>query len=126
MKYIYLGLVALVTIGCAQSTYYIHEGKKETLTPIKERSTDSKDYYLTDRGVKVGVSDTLFVKFIDSKNYQLYKEKYNLTLVDEILPNLFLFKVTDKSLTLKIANELSEKNDIKYSHPNFSYKKIKR
>lgn len=123
MKHICLGLVALVSVGCAKSTYYIHEGKQRTLTPAMERSVSDKDYYVTEDGVKVGVGDTLLVKFLDTKNLSLYKKEYDLILVEEIMPNLLLFKVKDKSLTIKTANELSGKEDIKYAHPNFSKKR---
>lgn len=126
MKFIYLSMAVLVTVGCAKSTYYIHEGKKQTLTPFKERDVSNQDFYTTEDGVKVGVGDTLLVKFLDTKNLTQYQKDYDLEIVEEILPNLYKFRVKDKNVTLDTANGLSSKDDVKYAHPNFTKSKVKR
>ncbi len=126
MRYLYMGILLLATSGCASSNYYIHEGKKEPLTPVKERSNSDLDMYVTKNGKKVGVSDTLLVKFLNTNNLSYYIQKYNIVQSRQILPNLYEFKVQDKSLTIQTANDLSSQSDIKYAHPNFVKKRVKR
>ncbi len=128
MKYLYLSALMIASTGCANESYYINEGKKEPLTFIqtKERSNSNLDMYKTKNGIKVGVSDSLLVKFYDTKNLELYIKKYNILHVKKVLPNLYEFKVMDKSLTLDVANELSVQKDVKYAHPNFVKKVRKR
>lgn len=127
MRYFILGLVALSTIGCA-NTYYYQGGKKQKLEPVEQtqRSTKTHDYYKTQNGSQVGVSDTMLVKFYNTANLNYYIQKYNLKIVEEIMPNLFKIQVKDKSLTINIANRLYEQSDIEYAHPNFLQKVQKR
>lgn len=128
MKYIFLGLSLIVSAGCANSTFYYQDGKKQTLTPVKSqtRSNPDVDYYKTSNNVKVGVTDTLLVKFIDTKNLSAYAKEYDFVVVKEVVKDLYLLKVKDKSLTIQTANKLYKKSDIKFAHPNFIKKRIPR
>lgn len=128
MKYMFLGLTLLVSVGCASSTFYYEEGKKKTLTPVQTqlRSNDDIDYYMTENNNKVGVSDTLLVKFSNTKNLTAYENEFSIKKVKEVVKNLYLFKVSDKSLTIKISNELYKKDDVEYAHPNFYKQKVDR
>lgn len=127
MKYFLLGVVVLSTVGCA-NTYYYQGGKKQELEPVKKinRTTDTYDFYKTKSGAKVGVSDTMLVKFRNTANLEFYVKKYNLTILEELIPNLFEIQVANKSMTIDIANELYEQEDIEYAHPNFLQEVQKR
>lgn len=128
MRYLYLSLIMLSTYGCASSTYYYQGGEKQVLTPIEneQRSNQDVDYYETQDGLKVGVTNTLLVKFLDTKNLDSYLSEYNLEVEEELLTNLYKLKTKDRSLTIQIANALSQKDDIKYAHPNFIKTRIER
>lgn len=121
MKNLCLGLVILATYGCASSTYYYQSGEKKTLTPVKsiERSNQEVDYYETQNGAKVGVNDTLMVKFSNLENLDAYLSEYNLKIVEKITTNMYELQAQDKSLTIEVANALSQKSDVEYAHPNF-------
>lgn len=121
MKYIIVTLVALSTIGCANSTYYYQNGKKQKLEPIKQnaRSIQTHDYYKTPNGTEVGVNDTILVKFYNTSNLFEYAKELNFNIIEEIAPKLFKIQVANRSLTTQVANTLYEKKDVEFAHPNF-------
>lgn len=128
MKYIFLGIIFMITSGCASSNYYYQNGEKKVITPLnnKQRSQNNMLFFKNKEGIELGVSDSILVKFLNTSNLDFYIQKYKLTLVKELSKNLYEFKVENKSLTLDIANKLYEQNDIKYAHPNFYKKRFKR
>lgn len=128
MKYLYLCLVAIVTSGCANSTYYYQGGEKKSLTPIptQERSNQNIDFYKTQDDEKVGVSDTLMVKFYSTRNLDYYIDMYDLQIVNKITQDIYVFRVKSKSLTIQTANSLSEKKDVKFAQPDFLRKRVNR
>lgn len=54
----------------------------------------------------MGVSDQLIVKVSADNELQQYLSELKLSIVKEISKNLYLLKVTDKSLTIVAANKL--------------------
>ncbi len=119
MKYLSALLIVFINFACAE--HYIKNGKKEVLTPIKleNRSSMEGKFYITKNGIKLGVGDSLFVKFKNEDFLDKYMKKYNLFLLQKVTSNLYLFRVHDKNMTLKTANSLSEEKGVIYAHPNF-------
>jgi hypothetical protein len=90
------------------------------------RDSSSIDYYTNEKGIVLGVTDTLIVKFKYERNLNNYLNEFNLTLIKRLGNGLYLLKVENKNLTIDISNKLTQKVDIKYAHPNFIKNIIKR
>lgn len=113
----------LLNVTFVNAEHYISKGKKVQLKPIIERSAQKNNeiiWFKTDNGSRIGVSDSLFVKFYENTSIEKYEKKYDLKLIKKIGKNLYLLKTQDPSMTLDIANSLSEEADVVFSHPNFS------
>jgi len=128
MKNITIIFIVLIQLGCANDSYYYKNNKKVTLTPNTSmlRSSLSLDYYQNDKGIILGVSDKLIVKLKDSSSLEKYLSEFNLTLEKTLSKNLYLLKTQNKSLTINISNRLNEKEDVKYAHPDFIKKRMRR
>jgi len=72
------------------------------------------------------VADRLIVKLKDDKTIDALLLKYKLTLEKKLGQNLFVLKVSNKSLTIETANRLNEDIDVLYSQPDFIKQTINR
>lgn len=128
MQKVLLCFILFLQIGCASDKYYYNNAQKVELTPVEtiSRSTSTIDYYTTENDIKVGVTTKILVKFTDDSNLEIYLTEFTLTLVKELGTNLYLVEVENKDLTIDVANSLYEKDDVKYAHPDFLKKMIKR
>lgn len=128
MKRVLLIFVICLNIGCANSKYIYNDNEKILLSPVQTltRSTSDIDYYTTEKDIEVGVNTNILVKFNDNSNLENYLSEFDLIQIKKISENLYLFQTTDKSLTIDISNSLHEKDDVKYAHPDFLKKMIKR
>ena len=128
MKKIIIICILLTQFVHATDNYFYRDGKATLLTPLVsiERNFKNIDYYQNERGVVLGVKDTLLLKLQKKENLQNYLNEFNLTLVKTLGENLYLLKTTDKNLTINISNRLSEKEGVKYAHPDFIKKSLKR
>ena len=127
IKTITIILILFVQSGCASDTYY-RSNDKVDITPIPSlsKSNSNIDYYQNEHGTVLGVSNKLIVKLKESGSLENYLDEFNLTLEKTFGQNLYLLISSDKSLTIEIANRLSEKDDVAYAHPDFIKKSIKR
>ena len=121
-------LILLTQFLNAGDNYFYNNGKETLLTPLNSTARNFKniDYYQNERGITLGVKDTLLLKLQDEKNLQKYLNEFNISIVKSLDKNLYLLKTLDKSLTIDIANRLSEKEDVEYSHPDFIKKSLQR
>ena len=128
MKYKLILILIFTQSIFAKEIYYYQSGKKVTLTPQNSisRSYSDVDYYLTSRGVSLGVTDMMIVKFKNSENLNSYLNEFNLTVTRKLSKNLYLLRSNAKELTINIANELSQKGDVQYAQTDFIKKIIKR
>lgn len=128
MKKLLLIYMLLFNVVLANEYFYIQDNKKINLIKIDEISdTISKiDYYKTDNDIVLGVKNQLFVKFKTLNNLNKYKKEFDLIVLNIYGKDLYLFQTKDKSLTLKIGNDLSLKNDVLYSQANFIKNTISR
>ncbi len=108
----------------AESLFYIKEGKKVHLEPLKTSSFsfDGKDYYKSENGVVLGVDNSLLVSFKNVQNRLAYMREFHVAKSKHIFGSLYKFTLSNKAQTIATANALSLKKDVKYAHPNFSKK----
>ncbi len=85
------------------------------------------DYYKTNNDVILGVSDTILIKVTnENTDISSYLNEFDLSIKSKLGKKIYLLKTKNKSLTIDIANSLYLKENIKYAHPNFLRKRIKR
>ncbi|MBT5935635.1 hypothetical protein [Sulfurimonas sp.] len=128
MKHIFLIILLIIQVCFANDNYYYQNNNKVLLEPSISIARDSSsiDYYTNEKGIVLGVTDTLIVKFKYERNLNNYLNEFNLTLIKRLGNGLYLLKVENKNLTIDISNKLTQKVDIKYAHPNFIKNIIKR
>jgi len=118
----------VVTSLYSQEYYYYKNAQKVVLEKAVTllRNTSNIDYYQNNAGIILGVSDKIILKLKLHDNFDKYVKLYDLHTVKMISENLYLVKVSDKSLTLEIANSLSQKKDVMYAQPDFIKKNLRR
>ncbi len=128
MKNIYIIFTLFGTLVYAGDSYYYNGMQRVKLTPISSlsRSVSGVDFYETEKGIVLGVSDTLILKLKNSVNLDAYLLEVNATLQKTLGTDLYLLKVQDKTLTLSVANRLNEKEDVEYAHPDFLKRRVQR
>ncbi len=128
MRNITITFILLIQYGCASDNYSYKNNQKVTITPNISmiRSISDIDYYQNNRGIVLGVTDKLIVKLKDDKKLEDILIEFNLILEKTLSKNLYLFKTTNKNLTIDISNRLSEKEYTEYSHPDFIKKRMSR
>jgi len=124
----FLKNITIIFILFAQSTYannlhYIQNNKKINLTPITVKTrtilNNKMDYYINENNITLGVSNQLMLKLKNDNNLKSYLIEFNLIINREIIKDLYVLETSHKSLTINISNELSQKNDVIFSHPDF-------
>lgn len=127
MKYILVIFILNITL-VGSELYYYKNNTKTTLVKSSSvlKSSADIDYYKNENGSTLGVNNKLIVKFKNIQNLENYLNEYNIK-IDKILSNnLYLFEASDKNLTINISNSLNDKEDVKYSHPDFIKKRMRR
>ncbi|MFA6192875.1 MAG: hypothetical protein WC665_11080 [Sulfurimonas sp.] len=130
MKNLLLLFILLLQYSSADDSYYYKNHQRVTITKIPSaathRSSSIIDYYKTDNGITVGVTDKIIVKFYTDSDIKKYLDEFNATIEKELDKNLYLLKAENKRLTIDISNRLSEKDDVEYAHPDFIKKRVSR
>ncbi len=127
MKKLLLIFMLLIQYIFAQEYYYGNHQKisLEPYTP-DTRSSDKIDYYKNEKGTVVGVTNQIIIKISDESQIGIYAHEFNLSIEKKLSATLYLVKVSDKSKTLDIANDLSRKNGVVYAHPDFVKARVLR
>ena len=125
MKYLIIMSVLLLQHLFASDDYYYENHKKISLSKMPSiiRANTKVQYYQTQRGDVVGISDKLILKLKKDDNLKKYLIDFNLTMQNKLSKDMYLLKTTNKTLTINIANRLSEKNDVEYAQPDFIQKR---
>jgi len=76
--------------------------------------------------ITVGITNKIIIKLDNNQTINKYLNDFNLTKIKQIGKNLFLVKVSDNNQTLKVSNQLTQMEGVKYAHPDFIKKIIKR
>lgn len=125
MKNLILIITIFIQIGCASDTYYYKNDQKVNLT-FKSSNDLNVDYYKNTNGILLGVTDKILVKFKEEINIGQYLAEYNLFAHKVINSKTYLLQTKDRKLTLDIANQLHNKEDVAYAHPDFNKKILRR
>ncbi len=123
MKTIILFML-MIQVGYSQEYYYYKEQAQVSLKTYK--STAKVDYYKTQKGILLGVTDKIICKVIDETYLRTYMQEFNLSIEKNLSKNLYLLKVSDKNKTLNVGNSLNQKEGVIYAHPDFIKKRILR
>jgi len=132
MKYIIL-LSILINSLYANPYYYVNN-KKVYLYKIENKDhlirntiqNNSIVYYKTKNNNTVGINNKILIKIKNNCNIEQLLLKYNLILIKEIIKNIYLIQINNKSDIFKIMNNLYFEKCTKYAHPNFIRKIYKR
>ncbi len=113
--------------------HFISHGQTVTLTklaaaPLRQSRSvkTSVDYYKTDSGKQLGVDNKLIISFEDLSIQHYIEKEFSLSLIKKLNPHMFVYKVTNRSKTLSLANSLSLIEGVAFCHPDFIIKKKNR
>ena len=108
--------------------FYFKENKKVYLYPYNNSLEGSSyiDYYQNEKGLILGVTDKILVKFKNENNIGEYLHEFDLFAHKIINSKTYLVQTKNKSLTLDISNKLNEKDDVVFAQPDFIKKILKR
>ncbi len=130
LKKLVLSLFLIIQFCYAENIFYYKGDKKVTLIPVERDDFANVvydvDYYKTEAGIILGVTDKLIVKLKDSNMLDNFLFEYNLSLIENLYGSVYLFRTTDKSETIKISNLLHEDENVVYAKPDFRKKIISR
>ncbi len=122
-------IISLSSLSAETDSFYYSGGKKHFLNAKKElRSTLNKDmlFYKDQFGKDIGIDDQLIVSFKDISIKSEIESRYNLTMVERLTDNMYLYRVDNMDKTLSVSNKIYEESGVKFAHPNFHIKKIKK
>ena len=130
-KFIFYILVSLSlpSVADQEAHYYREDGFKIVLSPYSftgEMDKDSADYYINSESIVVGVTDRLILKLKKGIELKIYLDAFNLELLDEIAPDTFLLRVSSRSDTLSITNQIYDTQGVEYVHPDFIKRRLRR
>jgi hypothetical protein len=72
-------------------------------------------------------SREIYVSFKNSIDLEMFKNKYNLSLLKEIneIPSTYLFKIQDRYVdVVELCSAINQGKDIKYAKPNWKLPKF--
>ena len=125
MKEIIFTFMLLLEFTMAKD-YFYKDDKKIVIEKVGMSNIKNIEYYKTEEGIFLGISDKIIVKMKDIDFLEKYIQKYNISMQKKISKNLYLIQVKDRSKTLHVANELHEEEDVEYAQPDFIKKRILR
>ncbi len=107
--------------------FYFNKNQKVELkklhayAPLRvDKNFKSKiSYYKNSSGLRLGVEDKIIVCFSDLSIQEYIEKEYSLSFIRSITKNMYVYRVKDKDIALKIANRLNSEKGIKFSHPDF-------
>lgn len=129
MRYVLVILLFFTTSLVADDAFYYQNGKKISLDFVMmptSRTNNGMRFYKNEYGTLLGISKRLIVKFKTKVHLDDYLKKYNLHLVKTLGQNLYLLQTQDVTSTINISNKLTQQDDVKYAHPDFTKKRRRR
>lgn len=128
MKLIFIFCIIFYGSLFSSDKFYYQEDKKIYLYPYNNslRSSPNIDYYQNEKGLILGVTDKILVKFKSENNIGEYLHEFDLFAHKIINSKTYLVQTKDKNLTLDISNKLNKKDDVLFAQPDFIKKIIKR
>ena len=129
-----MALLSIFTISLfGGDDYYIQYGKKVEVAKIVEKQALSRnvasekvDFYMTSHGKKVGVTNEIIVKCLESVICAEIFKSFSLTEASNLSDSLYLVKIPDGDDVFTISNKLSNNPNVEFAHPNFIKTNIRR
>ncbi|MBU0720436.1 hypothetical protein KJ877_03780 [bacterium] len=119
----------LISTSLFSSEVYFYQNKKKVfITPtqlklsnarVATHSFDTIKYFTTSNNILLGITNEILVKYRNMYALEKIQLRYSLVPIKRITHDIYLYKIDDADLTLKISNALYEEDDIEYAHPNF-------
>jgi len=121
-------IISILQLSSASDNFYYQNNKKVYLTPYNSslRSNPTINYYQNEKGIVLGITDKLIVKTKDDISIDNLLTKFNLSIEKNLGKNLYVLKAADKNLTIDIANQLNQDDNIEYAQPDFIKKRFSR
>ncbi len=129
MKQIFIFIVFFNSFLFSSDTFFYKNGKKISLEPIENISTNSRSsidntadikYYKTSNNVVLGVRDDIMLELKNGYIISNYLSKYNLKIKKQFNDYLYIVeKINIEDSTLDISNLLSLEEGIQSANPNF-------
>lgn len=125
-KLCFLFLLPLMVF--ASESYYYKNGVKTVLTPVQNslRTNEKVKYYKDERGIELGVKDTILLKLNDQQKLSDLQNRFGFVVIKRYKNSLYLLQVKDPQNTLDIANALNQEDGVAYTQPDFVKKVVKR
>ena len=121
-----ISIIIILLFANASDNFYYQNDKKTELIPIKNTeklqkkdSNQTINYYKTEQGQIVGVTQEIIIKVEDKKSLEPLLKKYNLNLKQNLTTKLYVVETNSTQETLEITNSLYAEENVSYSHPNF-------
>ncbi len=124
-------LLSVFSAVNAQDNYYYHENQRVSLTPVPKiarsiEGDDGIDYYLTEQGHQVGIYHKILLKIRKDNDLLLLLAPYDVTVEEQLSPQLYLIVVPSNDLAIDLSNRLSESPEVEYAHPDFIKSRVAR
>lgn len=125
-----LGLIGISLSGCVSaSDYYYEYGKKVNVTTSYEQravNSNNVDYYITDSGNKVGVTDKIIIECKSGIECTAILNTHGYMNVSKLSDKLFIITINEGENIFEVSRKLYNDKDIKLAHPNFIKTKKRR
>ncbi len=114
-------LMMTAILANAESSFY-ERGELTQLEKItSSRSADNSgiEYYKTQNGQKVGITDEILVKCKSGIDCNALLAKFNLTDISNVTETILLVKIKEYDDIFSVCRELFESEKVEFAHPNF-------
>ena len=116
----------LLCLACLVSTvfagdYYYEYGKKVDVVKLKESRTigsNSVDFYKTQNGHKVGITNEIIVQCEENINCVSLLERYSFSSISKISDNFFVVKINKNQNIFEVSQMLYNDAEVKLAQPN--------
>lgn len=117
-------LVLLINIlAFASNHFYYDNGNKITVEKLDNYS--NIDMYINSRNKKIGVNNTIIVKFLNIENINTIENRYNINLIKKFSLNTYVFDVNGNCV-FEISALIYEEENVEFSTPNFIKQRRRR
>lgn len=111
------------TLSNASALYYYEEGVKVDVTKLDTYT--QYDYYQNSNNQKVGVNNTIIVKFSSNIDVSDIESKYDVSLDKILSNNVYVFDVNSNNV-FTTSSKIYEDENVEFSNPNFIKQRRRR
>ncbi len=115
--------VFLATFSNASTLYYYEQGIKVDVTKLETYTQN--DYYKNSKNQKLGVNNTIIVKFLNAIDISNIESKYDVSLDKMLSNNTYVFDVHANNV-FDTSSKIYEEENVEFSNPNFIKQRRRR